>query len=333
MMPILDTLVGLEDVPLELLSSFSSTFQLNLQSAYLARAQFLITSTNASNLKERIGQIVEVLEQLGFKDIEKLLANVRNKISPYNYELQKCLLSVLWALQPESNEVKTMLELLDFLTDYNRSVPPGVMEKDAAFYRLPGSEDWPLKRLPLYYQIDSSLARNIYREEFHVSNWSVWHESSFLVPMNRDEICMLAVHNSVKRYCKEKQDPVSAFWTSVAIFFPNFIFLFQAQTEEFFQKLKLCLESIENAPYAATCAGEVMQRLTTSPEQFYAAQLHMYMCEKWKNEDDSAGKSYSFGYVPSSSFSFKYFLDRWSCIQPECQGVSACTNRRESSLF
>ena len=201
MMPILDTLVGLEDVPLELLSSFSSTFQLNLQSAYLARAQFLITSTNASNLKERIGQIVEVLEQLGFKDIEKLLANVRNKISPYNYELQKCLLSVLWALQPESNEVKTMLELLDFLTDYNRSVPPGVMEKDAAFYRLPGSEDWPLKRLPLYYQIDSSLARNIYREEFHVSNWSVWHESSFLVPMNRDEICMLAVHNSVKRYC------------------------------------------------------------------------------------------------------------------------------------
>jgi hypothetical protein len=67
------------------------------------------------------------------------------------------------------------------------------------------------------------------------------------------------------------------------------------------------LESIENAPYAATCAGEVMQRLTTSPEQFYAAQLHMYMCEKWKNEDDSAGKSYSFCYVPYGRFHLNIF--------------------------
>ena len=63
------------------------------------------------------------------------------------------------------------------------------------------------------------------------------------------------------------------------------------QIEEFFLKLKQCLDSIENVLFAATCAGEVLQRLTSSPEQFYAAQLHMSMCEKWKNENDSAGIS------------------------------------------
>lgn len=208
MMPTLDVLVCLEDLPLDLLESFCSTFELNHQAAYLARAQFLIVSTNSSNLKERTGRIFEILEQLAIDETHKLLANVRTKISPYNYELQKCLLGVLFQLQPGSKEVKTMLELLDFLSDYHRSVAPGVLEQEATIYKLPGCEDWPLKRLPLYYQIESSLARNIYRDEFNVSNWVVWHESSFLVPFNRDEICMLAVHNSVRRYTNSNQEPV-----------------------------------------------------------------------------------------------------------------------------
>ena len=83
-----------------------------------------------------------------------------------------------------------------------------MMEQQTAFYRLPGSQDWPSKRLPLYYQIDASIAKSIYHEEFHVSNWSIWYYSPSLLPINRDEICMLAVTNTIKRYNKETQDQV-----------------------------------------------------------------------------------------------------------------------------
>lgn len=57
-----------------------------------------------------------------------------------------------------------------------------------------------------------------------------------------------------------------------------------------FQKIKECLDSISTVSLAAVCAGDLTQRLSTSPEHFYAADLHMQQCEKWKNEGDSAGK-------------------------------------------
>ena len=208
MSPILDNLVSLEDVPLELLSAFSSAFQLDIESAYLSRAKFLIHSTEGTNLKERMMKIVQVLDQLALSEVLTLINSARGKISPYNYELQKCLLAVLYKLQPDSIQVKIMLELLDFLMDYQRCIPPGIMEREASFYRLPGLSEWPLKRLPFYYYGDTNLAKSIYHEEFLVSNWSVWYNSSSLVPLNRDEICMLAVHNSVKRYNKDNHDPV-----------------------------------------------------------------------------------------------------------------------------
>lgn len=208
MLPIMDTLVTLEDVPLELLNSFCSTFPLNISAALISRAQYLIVTTDATNLKGRIPKISEVLSELAPPEVQKIIANMRNKVSPYNYELLSCLLSILLSLQPEALEVQTMLELLEFLSCYERCVPPGIMEQQTSFYRLPGSDDWPMKRLPMYYQIDSSLAKNIYHEEFHVSNWNIWYNSPSLLPINRDEICMLAVNNTIKRYSKDSLDQV-----------------------------------------------------------------------------------------------------------------------------
>lgn len=213
MLPIMDTLVSLEDVPLELLSSFCSTFPLNLNAALIARAQFLIASTDGTNTKDRIVKIKEVLSQLAPLEVQKLIANMRNKVSPYNYELLSCLLGILLSLQPDAQEVQTILELLEFLSCYERCVPPGIMEQQTSFYRLPGSEEWPVKRLPMYYQIDSSLAKNIYHEEFHVSNWNIWFNSPSLLPINRDEICMLAVNNTVKRYNKDCLDQVTFYYS------------------------------------------------------------------------------------------------------------------------
>ena len=210
MMPIMDTLVTLEDVPLELISSFCASFPLNVTSAFIARAQFLIVSTDASNVKKRIPKILEVLTKLPPHEVQKTIAHVKNKASPYNYELLSCLLGFLLKLSPEAAEVQTMCDLLDFLMCYERRSPPGMMEQQTSFYRLPGSADWPQKRLPMYYQIDASLAKAIYHEEFHVSNWSIWYNSPSLLPINRDEICMLAVNNTVKLYNKEYLDTVSA---------------------------------------------------------------------------------------------------------------------------
>ena len=208
LLPIMDTLVTLEDVPLELLSSFCSTFPLNLNSALISRAQFLITSTDGTNTKERIVKIKEALSQLSPLEVQKLIANMRNKVSPYNYELLTCLLGILLNFQPDAIEVQTSLELLEFLSCYERCVTPGIMEQQTPFYRLPGLEEWPTKRLPLYHQIDNSLARNIYHEEFHVSNWNIWFNSFSLIKTNRDEICMLAINNTIKRYNKEYLDQV-----------------------------------------------------------------------------------------------------------------------------
>ena len=42
---------------------------------------------------------------------------------------------------------------------------------------------------------------------------------------------------------------------------------------------------------AAACAADITQRLSTSPEHFFAADLHMQLCEKWKN-DDPAGNHF-----------------------------------------
>ena len=208
MVPILDTLVNLDDLPLELLSSFCCTFPLNLNQALLNRAQFLITTAEASNLQKRLPKILEVLAQLTPVEVLKTIANVRHKINPYNYELLTCLLNILLQLQPDAKEIQTILNLLEFLSCYERTTPPTMMEQQTAFYRLPGSQDWPSKRLPLYYQIDASIAKSIYHEEFHVSNWSIWYDSPSLLPINRDEICMLAVTNTIKRYNKETQDQV-----------------------------------------------------------------------------------------------------------------------------
>ena len=60
----METLVTIEDVPLDILSSFCATFPLNLSAAYVARAHFLITTTDAANLKRRIPKILEVLQRL-----------------------------------------------------------------------------------------------------------------------------------------------------------------------------------------------------------------------------------------------------------------------------
>lgn len=49
------------------------------------------------------------------------------------------------------------------------------------------------------------------------------------------------------------------------------------------------MDSISTVSRAAACAADITQRLTTSPEHFYAADLHMQQCEKWKNESDPAG--------------------------------------------
>lgn len=208
MLPIMDTLISLEDVPLELLSSFCSSFPLDVAATFVARVQYLIVSTDASNLKARIPKILEVLSELSPVDVQATIATVKNKVSPYNYELLSCLLGVLLKLKPDAPGIVTMCELLEFLMCYERFSPPGIMEQQASFYRLPGSPDWPLKRLPMYYQIDSSLGKSIYHEEFHVSNWSIWYNSPSLLPINRDEICMLAVNNTVKLYNKENRDQV-----------------------------------------------------------------------------------------------------------------------------
>jgi len=100
-----------------------------------------------------------------------------------------------------------------------------MMEQQTSFYRLPGSADWPQKRLPMYYQIDASLAKAIYHEEFHVSNWSIWYNSPSLLPINRDEICMLAVNNTVKLYNKEYLDTVSAASSILNSFFLSNAFI------------------------------------------------------------------------------------------------------------
>lgn len=64
----------------------------------------------------------------------------------------------------------------------------------------------------------------------------------------------------------------------------------QSQIEGLFEKIKVCLESISTVPLAAACAADLTQRMATSPEHFYAADLHMRQCEKWKNiDDDPAG--------------------------------------------
>jgi len=56
----------------------------------------------------------------------------------------------------------------------------------------------------------------------------------------------------------------------------------------------MCLESISTVPLAAACAADLTQRMATSPEHFYAADLHMRQCEKWKNIDsDPAGIFYN----------------------------------------
>ena len=60
----------------------------------------------------------------------------------------------------------------------------------------------------------------------------------------------------------------------------------QSQIEGLFEKIKVCLESISTVPLAAACAADLTQRMATSPEHFYAADLHMRQCEKWKNNDD-----------------------------------------------
>lgn len=203
MAPILDTLVTLDDVPLELLKSFCSTFSANLTNALITRSQFLISTTDSANFKQRIPKILEVLSHLSPPEVHRTIANLRSKISPYNYELLACLLGALYDLNPDMLEVRTMLDLLEFLMCYERCVPPGPLEQQAPFYRLKGSEDWPSKRLPMYYQIDGSLAKNIYYEEFQISNWSIWYNSPSLIPINRDEICMLAISNTIKRYNKE----------------------------------------------------------------------------------------------------------------------------------
>ena len=306
MLPILDTLVSLEDLPLELLSSFCSTFPVDLNHALLVRSQFLITSTEASNMQKRMPKILEVLAQLSPTDVLKTIANVRNKINPYNYELLTCLLSILLQLQPDKLEVKAMVNLLEFLSCYERCTPPTMMETQSAFYRLPGSEEWPFKRLPLYYQIDGNLAKSIYHEEFHVSNWSVWYDSPSLLPINRDEICMLAVTNTIKRYNKEYQDQV--FYRALFVYSQTTeyliilgIFKFQSQIEVLFQKIKMCLDSISSVSLAAACAADVTQRLSTNPEHFFAADLHMQLCEKWKTEDPTAGNNTS---IPINGFQF-----------------------------
>ena len=214
----METLISLEDVPLELICSFCSSFSIDLTGALIARAQFLITSTTRANLKERLSKIVQVFHQLEPTEVPKLIAQVRHKVSPYNYELLICLLSILHKLEPGLKEVQTMLDLLDFLMCYERCAQPGIMEQQASFYKLSGSEEWPLKRLPMYYQIDASLAKSIYHEEFHVKNWSIWYDSPALLPINRDEICMLAVNNTVKLYKKDSQDQVNLFYVAPIIF-------------------------------------------------------------------------------------------------------------------
>lgn len=91
--------------------------------------------------------------------VQKTVGGVKNKVSPYNYDLLKCLLSALIALQPGAPEIQTMLDLLEFLSCYSRCTPPGIMEQQSFFFRLPGSDEWPLKRLPMFYQIDTTMAR------------------------------------------------------------------------------------------------------------------------------------------------------------------------------
>ena len=105
MVPILDTLVNLDDLPLELLSSFCCTFPLNLNQALLNRAQFLITTAEASNLQKRMPKILEVLAQLTPVEVLKTITNVRHKINHYNYELLTCLLNILLQLQPDAKEI------------------------------------------------------------------------------------------------------------------------------------------------------------------------------------------------------------------------------------
>jgi len=63
----------------------------------------------------------------------------------------------------------------------------------------------------------------------------------------------------------------------------------KAQVESVFNKIKQCLDCISTVSRAAACAGDITQRLTTSPENYYAAELHMQQCEKWKNESDPSG--------------------------------------------
>ena len=153
MLPIMDTLVTLEDVPLDLLSSFCLDFPLDLDTALISRARYLIVSTDATNMEGRIPKIRDIMSQLTPLEVQKLIQGVRNKVSPFNYELLTCLCAVLYELQPDALDIRTMLELLEFLACYERSVPPGIMEHQNAFYQLPGSEEWPQKRLPMYYQM------------------------------------------------------------------------------------------------------------------------------------------------------------------------------------
>lgn len=97
MQPIMETLVTMEDVPLDILSSFCSTFPLNLSAAYVARAHFLITSTDATNLKRRIPRVLEVLQRL-------------SPIEVHSYALQLLVISI-------SNYAVIYLEIRDLEID------------------------------------------------------------------------------------------------------------------------------------------------------------------------------------------------------------------------
>ena len=89
----MDTLVTMEDVPLDVLNSFCSTFPLtvNVNAAYVARAHFLITTTDAVNLKQRIPKILQVLHNLSPLEVSLL----DNQLAVAHYLMKRCYFHLL----------------------------------------------------------------------------------------------------------------------------------------------------------------------------------------------------------------------------------------------
>ncbi|XP_018016281.1 kinetochore-associated protein 1, partial [Hyalella azteca] len=240
-----------------------------------------LTITSSGWPAEQISQVTAGVEDKVL--LREAFVKELSSVNSYHYDAIQFLLKQLAVLdQKESSEQDWHrgLEILQFLRTYERKSKPPSEELDEWNSKNPNSKSFPTiasKRLPFteLFEGSAKLVMKIIDGELDVLTIDSWLRCSDSLKLNQDQMCFVAVKNTVSRALVKKQYESNEPWQLTSCH------------SDLLKDVSVVISRIQHDKLAMACGQSVVKMLPHGADRVLCTHSCLLMARRWRDHSDT----------------------------------------------